>query len=131
VECTNDSQDRINATPIFETLAPPRSVQVQVTEKAGMTLVALTEFLFPPLHVRWTNRYGWPELGTVAVLGGAAGWLSAVVASSRTPIWIALIPAALGAVYLAGIAYVEKGAPTSRGKRRPRTTYWRAMTFRN
>ena len=67
-----------------------------------MAFVASVTFLLPLLALRWTNRYAWPELAGAGIIGGAAGWLCAVLLSSRAPLWMILLSAAVGAVAFAG-----------------------------
>ena len=84
---------------------------------ATMTMVAAAALLLPTLALRWTNRYCWPELAAMAVLGAAAGWLCAVATSTRFPIWASVLCAAVGGIIFAGAAYLKNGR-----RRRANTT---------
>jgi hypothetical protein len=76
---------------------------------ATMTVVAGAALLLPTLALRWNSRYSWPELTAVGALGAAAGWLCAIVTSSQSPLWAIALCAALGAIILAGAAYLKNG----------------------
>ena len=98
----------LGAFSVSNTLGSKFNVPTPV-RAAMMALVAAIALLLPPLALRWTNRYAWPELTAVAAVGGVAGWLCAVVASSRAPTWMVVISAELGAVLLAGAAHLKNG----------------------
>jgi hypothetical protein len=101
---------------ISNTLGAKFSVPTSV-RAAMMALVASIAFILPVLALRWTNRYAWPELIGAGIVGGAAGWLCAVILSSRAPLWIILVSAAVGAVALAGGASLTNGRHRHKNKR--------------
>ncbi|HEY4796524.1 MAG TPA: CATRA conflict system CASPASE/TPR repeat-associated protein [Mycobacterium sp.] len=98
----------LGAFSISNTLGAKFSVPTSV-RAAMMAFVASVAFLLPVLALRWTNRYAWPELTGAGIIGAAAGWLCAVLLSSRAPLWMILLSAAVGAVALAGGASLANG----------------------
>jgi hypothetical protein len=86
----------------LHTFSAPMSVRAPLIALVGLMLLAL-----PPLAVRWPNRYAWPELATVAVVGAAAG--VAVAVSLKASLLIVIASAVLGAAVLGAAANLVNG----------------------
>jgi hypothetical protein len=98
---------------IANTLGEKFSVPTPV-RAATMAFVASIALLLPPLAFRWANKYGWPELTAIGVVGATAGWLCAVLASYQVSVWIIAAAASLGAALLVGAASVVNGRHPAR-----------------